>query len=128
MQNLALKQDGLPLGRSESKDWPGGRAQVTVEGTFLTGNGVGTSVSMNHQVKRNDGSFSRGAEVAVFHESGEREISLSPGVFYFWASGPDGAPWSAYAKVGHTPKQAKQPSVQQRLRALEGGKRKGRKS
>ncbi len=112
----------LSYGESEHKEWPGGMAYVHIEGNFLHREGVSTSVELIHQPRRSDGVLELPRSVKTMRESGTYRIALTPGVYWFSASGPDGAPWSVRCRLDDASKKASKPraaTLEDRVEALE---------
>ena len=117
MQNLAIKQEGLPRGQSKPEHWSGGRMLVTISGDFISEGHTSTIVTLNHSPRQSDGSSANGQRVAVYDKPGTYKIALSPGQYYFHASGPDKHDWKVFAEASQCP--IEKPAHEKRIKDLE---------
>lgn len=99
--------------------WPGGEALVTIEGTFLAGGGVSTSVELWICERQADGSLKRPVLLETFREPISRARHV-PGGEYFWsAAGPEGQAWEVRARLDELPKRERPPTLADRVGAIE---------
>ena len=95
---------------SETYKWPGGVAQVTVQGDFLASGGVysvGTVLQLYAKEQQTDGNLKPPVLVKEFREPGQYAIAVPPGECFWSASGPEGMAWSVSGRLDEPPNRAK---------------------
>jgi hypothetical protein len=97
--------------RSEPIQWAGGKLWLRLSGMFLTGNGIGTCVELQHRHTPPDGSppgtvLPPPPPPRRFSTAGEWRLALSPGEFSLHFSGPDLLPWEVTATIEESVPQA----------------------
>lgn len=114
----------LPHGQSEAFDWGGYQMLLQIIGEFVTAGGVSTVVTLHHQVRRADGVLERGQlDGKEFRAAGDYTLNVPAGPVWFHVSGPTvpGKPLHISCTFEPIPPKAREPTLEQRISALERG-------